>query len=346
MTQIKRLNIEKDKRVLITSDIHGNLELFQSMLTKVGYSNKDILIINGDISEKGTDSIGLFLYLIDLQKEGEVYFTLGNCDHLINHFHDDEKITGMTEYMNSRANTILAEFGCQMGGEMDYIKRRQYAIETYPEIIELVASMPLIIETDDFICVHAGLREDGKVDFRYNTSFPNFIKENVKFDKPVIVGHYPVCLSRNDEICHNVFYDREKNIIASDGGNMIKPLGQLNLVIYQDGDFTFEAFDLLETIAAPHDQVGQKGVAINWDNNGISILEKGEEMSLIHHPFSGEDFYVHNYFLDLERGKSIRDTTNALVDVKAGDPITILLDTEKSYYIKCNGYEGWYNKKS
>ncbi len=146
MTLIKKLNIEKVKRVLITSDIHGNLELFQSMLRKVGYSNKDILIINGDISEKGLDSIGFFLYLMKLQNEGEFHFTLGNCDHLINHFHDDEKIEGMTEYMNSRVNTILAEFGSQMGGEKDYIKRRQYAFETYPEIMELVASMPVIIE--------------------------------------------------------------------------------------------------------------------------------------------------------------------------------------------------------
>lgn len=341
MIQKIKLNGE---RVLITSDVHGNLPLLKKALNEMNFDSEDILIINGDISEKGLESINLFNYLIELKKQHQVYFTMGNCDHLINHFADESKNEGMSEYMNTRTHTFLSEIATAMGGNPSYLERVAYAQKYHQDIIDLVASMPIVIETDAFYCVHAALHEDGTIDRPYNISHRDFYRADLKFDKPVIVGHYPVCLYSDDEINHNTRFDTEKNIIATDGGNMMKALGQLNVVIYQDGEFSFEAFDLLETVPAPHDQKGRKGVYINWANKGIEVINEGTIMSDVYHPYSDNTVSVDNHFLDLKAGTLVKDTTDALVEVSKGDPITIYFERDHAYYIKCNGYVGWYLK--
>ena len=341
---VQYIKIPQHRRVLIVSDIHGNLVLFKKLLKEQDFSRDDVLIINGDISEKGPDSIGLFKYLIELEKTHTVYFTLGNCDHLVNHFNDYSKIDGMTRYMNGRQATLLNEIGNLLGEASTYLDRVAYAKEVHQDILDLVARMPIAIETDDFICVHAAYHVDGSIHRPYNISERDFFNSHVTFEKPVIVGHYPVCLYSDDEINHNARFDREKNIISLDGGNMMKALGQLNVAIYQDGEFHFAYSDLLETIQAPHDQRGVKGVHINWANNGIEITNQGDLFSDVYHPYSNQTIAVYNAFLDFQSGSLKEDTTNATLDVKQGDAITIQYETPSTYYIKCRGYEGWYTK--
>lgn len=339
------LDVEKGQRVLIISDIHGNLELFKKALIKTNFHEDDILIINGDISEKGDDSIGLFLYLIDLKKTHKIYCTLGNCDHLINHFNQPEYNDGMTQYMNSRKKTILNEVKIEMGGNPSYLERIAYFKRTYPEIIDFVSHMPLVIDTPFFTCTHAALREDGKIDRQYNTQERDFYNHDVSFLKPVIVGHYPVCLYDDEMISHNVKMDFEKNIISIDGANQMKELGQINILIFQEGQFTSTHVDNLQYEVAAHGQEQVLGTHINWANNGISIIEKGVHESLVHHPYSGKNIYVNNFFLNLEDEVLLYDTTDSFIQVTEGDLIHVQLETEDKLYIKCNGNVGWYSKK-
>ncbi len=52
MEKIKKLSIPNDVRVIIISDIHGELDLFKELLYKVNFNDEDYLIINGDLCEK------------------------------------------------------------------------------------------------------------------------------------------------------------------------------------------------------------------------------------------------------------------------------------------------------
>lgn len=51
-------NFEPGRRVVAISDIHGNLPFFQGLLNKIGFSRDDILVLVGDMIEKGQPEPG------------------------------------------------------------------------------------------------------------------------------------------------------------------------------------------------------------------------------------------------------------------------------------------------
>ena len=62
-------NIEKGRRVLVTSDIHGHVEYLKNVLARANFSTDDVLIINGDLTEKGPASLECIRYVLELMRE-------------------------------------------------------------------------------------------------------------------------------------------------------------------------------------------------------------------------------------------------------------------------------------
>ena len=54
------------RRILAVSDIHGNRAFFRGLLEKAAFSSRDILVLVGDILEKGPDSLGLLRDILEL----------------------------------------------------------------------------------------------------------------------------------------------------------------------------------------------------------------------------------------------------------------------------------------
>ncbi|MEE1284766.1 MAG: metallophosphoesterase, partial [Acutalibacteraceae bacterium] len=77
-TKIKQMNIESGKRILVTSDIHGNLKYLKNVLTKASFSDNDILFIVGDIIEKGAENLKTLRYVMELCKKGNIIPLIGN----------------------------------------------------------------------------------------------------------------------------------------------------------------------------------------------------------------------------------------------------------------------------
>ena len=73
-----RPDIEPGRRVIAVSDVHGNLPYLKGLLKKVGFSPDDVLILVGDLLEKGRDSLATLRYVMDLQKKYTVYPLCGN----------------------------------------------------------------------------------------------------------------------------------------------------------------------------------------------------------------------------------------------------------------------------
>lgn len=336
-----KLKFKAQQRVLITSDVHGNLELFKKMLKEMNFTKNDVLIINGDMAEKGPDSIGLFEYIVDLKKDHHVFATLGNCDDLLNLLHDDERNVGMENYMNSRPNTILEEFSKHYQPYRNFQNLKNQAMKDYHEIFSFVGSLPIIIDTPYFTVVHAGMLPEGEQSRTFNLKEPRFLDFNFHFDKPVIVGHYPVCLYNKTYICHNAILNRQKNIYCLDGGNCIKAEGQLNVLEFIGDKATSHSFDLLEYVPAPLTQGRLDGHHLSWDDRDIEIVEIGNEFSLCRHLSSRVLLEIHNSFLDLDYEKLKEDYTDCLVEVREGDMVHIILEASYAYYVKCRGHVGW-----
>lgn len=64
----------------VMSDLHGEMDRFHAMLDKIGFSQDDILIILGDIIDRGPDGIALLLEIMDMPN---VIVVLGNHENMM-----------------------------------------------------------------------------------------------------------------------------------------------------------------------------------------------------------------------------------------------------------------------
>ena len=72
--------LSKYERVIVVSDIHGMLGVFRAALDGLGFSEKDALVIVGDILEKGGECLETLRFVRKLYSRGNVYMVLGNND--------------------------------------------------------------------------------------------------------------------------------------------------------------------------------------------------------------------------------------------------------------------------
>lgn len=109
MKKIQKLLIPKGVRVIVISDIHGELNLLKELLHKVNFKDDDYLIINGDLCEKGNDSIGVVNYVMDLVvSKPNVYVVEGNCEVVVEALVNENP--ALINYLCTRKNTIFNEW--------------------------------------------------------------------------------------------------------------------------------------------------------------------------------------------------------------------------------------------
>ena len=87
---VVRTELPAGRRVLVISDIHGNLPFFRGVLSAARYTPEDVLVLLGDLVEKGPDSLSALRYIMALAEKNTVYCVRGNCDNLVSEFVRDE----------------------------------------------------------------------------------------------------------------------------------------------------------------------------------------------------------------------------------------------------------------
>ena len=70
----------RGRRIIAVSDIHANMPYFKGLLEKVGFSESDELIIDGDFLEKGEKSLETLRFIMKLAERGNCHAVCGNCD--------------------------------------------------------------------------------------------------------------------------------------------------------------------------------------------------------------------------------------------------------------------------
>ena len=78
--KIETLTPPPGRRILVVSDIHGNLPYFEGLLAQLGFCAEDLLILDGDLVEKGTQSLALLRRVMALSERGNLRAVCGNCD--------------------------------------------------------------------------------------------------------------------------------------------------------------------------------------------------------------------------------------------------------------------------
>lgn len=195
-------SIPSGKRVYAIGDIHGRLDLFDRLLTKIANDNarrgeaETQLILLGDLIDRGPHSAQVIDRAMDLARDpGHCRFLLGNHEEVfLKALRGDLKALAFFTRIGGR-ETILS-YGISEG---------EYRDCDFPALLELLrARVPNdhlaflerfedLIVLGDYAFVHAGIRPELPLaqqrasDLRWIRS--EFLDHRGKFEKIVVHGH-------------------------------------------------------------------------------------------------------------------------------------------------------------
>ena len=115
-----RPQFPSNRRVIAVSDIHGNLPFFQALMDQIRLSPEDILVLVGDMLEKGQDSLALLRHLMELPRTHTVYPLCGNCDGLVYRFFRGDELDGrfFSFYLPQHPESTLRQLAREGGFDL------------------------------------------------------------------------------------------------------------------------------------------------------------------------------------------------------------------------------------
>ncbi len=174
-------------KLFVFSDIHGCFDKFNTLMDKVSISFKeDTVVFLGDYIDRGPNSFEVVEFLIGLKRQHKnLIFLKGN--------HEDMFL----KYLSGTDRLVFLANGGQQTLE-SYMNRN---IRTNDGLVpsdhfDFLESLILYHETEDFIFVHAGLKDNVPLKEQDPEDLlwirRSFIESEHDFGKLVIFGHTPL----------------------------------------------------------------------------------------------------------------------------------------------------------
>ena len=362
-TTVQRVSLSDHRRILMLSDIHAHADDFQAVLKKAAFSPDDVLIIAGDLIEKGAQSLPTVRQVMRLQLSHTVYPLMGNVEWWrVNTLQSRDPDAWREMAANSlrfrewwggsMLHEMCAELGTPLTEDTDIVALMPEIQRHFAPEIAFLASLPTILDTQRMIFTHAGIPHEN-LDLLAGTDcfplvkFDDFYSTRLSFLKYVAVGHWPAVLYSETYPDFKPVIDRKRHIISMDGACGVKYEGQLNLLSLPDWrseDFALYTQDHLPVITALEDQAGsppEEATYIRWNDHAVTLLEKGEELSRV--DYRGRILDVPTKFVFLHHGVlSCADTTDYRLSVRKGDQMYLILSLSCGCLVKKDSIAGWY----
>lgn len=372
-TTIQQIETRPGQRLLVVSDIHGHLDRFIQLLRQMHYSGEDILIIVGDLIEKGPESLRVVQYVMDLARQHPVYVSMGNVDLGRLRKADNDSPEGAEEWAGflrwaekvwdgSLFHEMLADMGIPAGqvtGEKaaEYLRRMK---EQFHEELEFLWTRPTILTAGKYLFVHGGVPTEelealAKTAPEALLKNDDFLSQGFAFqDYIVVTGHWPTCLYRTDREDVSPVFETERQILCIDGGNGLKRSGQLNGIEIPDSRAGMEqirwmGYDGFPVVQAEEHQEGREAaVHIRYFDSAVEPVEQKGDMARWRQLSTGIEFDgpVDWTYQDGEEKLHFSDYADTLLEVEPGDRLSVILKTSAGYYAKKEGLIGWYRGKA
>lgn len=335
-------------REIVISDIHGDLDSYEMLLEKTGYTpGIDRLILLGDLTEKGPKNLALLRRIMKQTKEENVLAIMGNCDFTAKNFLFSYRLDFIRDILLNRRNSLIHEMIEEAGlpaltKETDMNELACELRSRYLEELSFLNDLPQVLESPKRIYVHAGLLDEKTYadDFRYVLTLPLFANTDHFFTKTIVVGHMPVTEYCRQKADFNPWYNPAANIYSIDGGNVVKKAGQLNALIFDGNLVSTVSVSSLPT-ATVRKTVRPSNPApfvISFNRGQIEMLEKGEKQSLVYSPYLNRRFWVDTAFIHQNR---VTDFTNYEMPLNAGETVETVCSYGSKTQIKKMGVLGW-----
>ena len=174
------------QKIFVVGDIHGCFEKLIALMDKLPIDyNQDKLIFIGDYIDRGPGSFEVVRYLIELKKlKPDTVYIKGNHEDMLQNYLDGSD--RFTYQLNGGQQTL------------DEYLNRSDSKDEFPipsDHLEFFNSLQLYHQTEDYIFVHAGLRENVPLESQAKMDLlwirDEFIHSEFNFGKRVIFGHTP-----------------------------------------------------------------------------------------------------------------------------------------------------------
>ena len=238
---VKRLTFPEGRRVLAISDIHGNLPFLKGVLATAHYGPDDILVLVGDLVEKGPDSLTTLRFIMELAERNTVYCLRGNCDNLVSEFvaAQGEEERFYRHYVDVwRDRCLLVQMGHAAGfetrGPEELPALREVVRARFGPELAFLEAMPEILLTPDYLFVHGGVADEAHLeglDAWKCMKNDDFLSQGHSFRRWCIVGHWPVTLYHPHVPSAAPLLAEGRHIASIDGGCSLKVDGQLNALV-------------------------------------------------------------------------------------------------------------------
>lgn len=377
-TTIQKIDARPGQRIIAMSDIHGHLDNMVQLLRKLKYNGDDILVIVGDLIDKGHDSLQTLRYVMDLSKGNQVYVSAGNVDVSRAQILCDET-DGSAQRFSDFVHWQQRSWGCglildmleALGLSAEHLTSenasayRERLREHYASEIAFLNHLPTILDMDSYIFVHGGIPTDNlesltgtdRIKWLKND---HFMENGYHFSRCVVVGHWPVSLYNHREHNLNPVFDFERKIISMDGGCGVQRAGQVNALVFPDKnaameEITWDSYDGFPTVTALESQKKEPfSLYIQYFDSQVEILDEKDDMTFCRHKGSGRDLWVPNSSIYREDDGTwhVDNYNDGRLEVNHGDTISIVYpgslgccEGKNGCCGKRNGIFGWYYGK-
>ena len=357
--RVVRTQLPAGRRVLAISDAHGNLPFFQGALKAAHYTPDDVLVLVGDLVEKGPDSLTMLRAVMELAKQNTVICLNGNCDNLVREFVEEPGAVEDPFYDHYLKvwgeRCLLIQMGRAAGldprGSEDLPALRRVIREHFAPELAFLAAMPEIMVTPDYLFVHGGVADEEQLeglDAWRCMKNDDFLSQGHSFRRWCIVGHWPVTLYHPHVPSAAPLLLPDRHIASIDGGCSLKWDGQLNVLELPQtpgGAFHWYAYDGLPTAVALDGQAPSvDSVNVRWGRNVLQVLERREQLSRCRHLETGRELEVLNEYLyhDQDGVTRCEDSTDYCLKIAPGDTVSVVRQLPDRALVKKNGVTGWY----
>ena len=150
--KIEKINENDYNKIFVISDLHGQYDLFLKLLEKINLKREDLLVIMGDICDRGEKSYEIYMKCMKMIKLGyNLKFILGNHeDMLLEDLENDYPLRYETEFSIYRNSKYFNKKSMEEWYEENFFKEIKW-------FVKWLKNCPLIISGNESIFVHAGL---------------------------------------------------------------------------------------------------------------------------------------------------------------------------------------------
>ena len=248
--------LDRFRRTIVTSDLHGDLAGFRALLQKAAFlercpghrgrpAGKGAAVSQ---SASGRDGAGPGRERLRLA---------GNNDLLLSEWGRGEASDeDVWRYLRTRDTSVLMDMARALEHRWDTLEDIQ-ALKSavwaafQPEL-RFLDALPHILDTEQCTFVHAGLGPGPltEQDYEFCLTAKAFGRQTHRFEKPVIVGHWPCSNYYQPIVSVAPYWDRDTNVLSIDGGNQLNRWGRINYLVLDGAEPECHGVDLYPKVRA------------------------------------------------------------------------------------------------